>query len=104
MRKLILLVLSLGYTISYAQESEYKRLSKPVVCSTIDKIMSVLNNEKVDEKPIWVGKADDNKSGFAMFVNNETKTFTLIEVRKDIACVLGSGHDSKSVEIITYNN
>jgi hypothetical protein len=54
--------------------------------------------DKYKEKPIW-NATDEGGFHLSLWVNNETRTFTLIKshLQKKISCVLGSGVVNQSI-------
>ena len=66
---------------------------KPVICDSTKTVINYLT-EKWSEKPVWVSKDSENDSRYVLLTNEETKTWTLIQMTKDIACVLGLGVES----------
>jgi len=73
------------------------QLKKPVVCDDTALVFQALT-EQAGERPIWVGKGDGiDTSGTTLFVNEITKSWTLVQFDKDKACVLGSGISSRPI-------
>jgi hypothetical protein len=63
---------------------------KPVVCDTVDVVLSNINKNEYKEKAQWVGNSPD-KTTFILFTNKQTGTWTLLQVIGEAACVLGFG-------------
>jgi hypothetical protein len=82
------LLLWLGGSIS-AQVSEQ---AIPVKCVALPVALAAIRDHW-NERPAWSGVGAD--SNFALFVNPDTGTWTMLEFDKDIACVLGTGDNSK---------
>lgn len=89
----IFLVLTLMST-SFAQNSNFTTISKPVLCGPLNIILKGLADKDVDEKPVWIGKREDQKTDFYLFFNFNTSAFTLIESGIEIGCILGIGYKS----------
>ena len=70
-------------------------VEKPVVCEKTEKVIESLQKGQYKENPIWVGY--DDKSKYALFANEKTKTWTMIQFNENIACILGVGEGSKLV-------
>jgi hypothetical protein len=82
-------------TIVNAQSnSSFVHVQKPVLCGPLNHILTELAGTDVNEKPVWIGKRDDQKTEFLLFINFNTSAFTLIEAGKEIGCVLGIGYQS----------
>lgn len=86
-------------TIANAQKkpeepTQLRQLSKTVVCAPIETIFGALSSNDVQELPIWVGKDQEQQSQWAVFVNQKTGTFTIVQFGVSTACVIGMGTDS----------
>jgi len=67
---------------------------KEVYCDKIETMISILKGRDYEESPIWLGTEKDSKApNYSLFVNQETKTWTIIQFNKETACVLGAGED-----------
>ena len=54
--------------------------------------------EQAGEKPIWVGKGDGaDTSKTVILANEKTKSWTIVQFDKNMACVLGSGVSSQVI-------
>lgn len=85
----------LSSTIAHAQVgSDFIQVPKPVLCGPLETIVKGLINSDVDEKPAWMGKSDDGKSEFVLFVNSKTSAFTMVQIVKEVGCILGIGYKS----------
>lgn len=89
MYKLILGVLLLP-ALAYAQPVT---VEKPVVCDKVKNVIEYFSGGDIQEQPFWVGT--DQKSRYLMMVNKENKSWTLIQFNDQIACIIGSGENSK---------
>lgn len=69
-------------------KAEPMQLQKIVFCDKLEKVVSTLSKE-YDEKPLWAGK--DDATQYAITYNEKTKSWTIIQFDKDIACILGTG-------------
>ena len=74
---------------SIAHAQQIIDLQKPLKCSDAQSVM----NYFVDihkETPVWVGKSVHD-THVTLLMNNETRSWTMIEYGDKIACVLGAG-------------
>lgn len=73
------------------------QIKKPVTCESTLLVFQALL-EQAGEKPIWVGGGDGNDTSRTTILANETtKSWTIIQFDKNIACVLGSGISSQQI-------
>ena len=67
------------------------QINKPVTCDSTLLVFQALL-EQAGEKPVWVGKGEGNDTSKTVILANEkTKSWTIIQFDKNMACVLGSG-------------
>lgn len=91
-------------TIANAQNMpEFRQVPKPVLCGPATVVLKGLADDDINERPIWIGKNDDQKSDYALFVNPNTSAFTLIQFGKEWACILGIGFKSNSLDLTVKN-
>ena len=84
---LLSLVLIFGYVAA-----QTVNLQKTVGCISTEIMLKGLSGSDYKEKPIWIGiESDAPMSKYSLFVNDDTKTWTLIQFDDTIACVLGTG-------------
>jgi hypothetical protein len=103
MTKIILFVFVLLVSIPcLAQEQR----NKTVLCAETESVLDSLASEKFNEKLQWTGTASSQNSRFALMVNAETDGWTLIQFNANVACVLGTGDQSKffNLEKINLSN
>lgn len=72
---------------------------KTMVCDSAQKIMKALLADNFKEMPIWIGKSDQDDSKYSIFSNEKTKTWTILQFNDKIACILGTGTDSNSLDM-----
>jgi hypothetical protein len=73
------------------------QINKPVTCENTLLIFQALV-EQAGEKPIWVGKGDGaDTSKTVILANEKTKSWTIVQFDKNMACVLGSGVSSQVI-------
>ena len=78
----------LSHSVANAQPV---KIEKTVVCDKTATVFLALE-EKFQEMPVWGGKTSQDKSNYALMLNSETKTWTLVQFNADTACVLGTGN------------
>ena len=67
-------------------------VQKPIECADTATLLRGLSGSDYKEKPIWFGiEPGATVSRYSLFVNEETKSWTLIQFDEKIACVLGTG-------------
>ena len=70
-------------------------VQKPVECADTKTLFQGLVGSDYKEKPIWWGvEPGAIVSKYSLFVNEQTKSWTLIQFDEKIACVLGTGEAS----------
>jgi hypothetical protein len=73
------------------------QINKPVTCDSTLLVFQALL-EQAGENPIWVGKGDGvDTSKTVILANEKTKSWTIIQFDKNMACVLGSGVGSQLI-------
>ena len=73
-------------------------MQKPVECADTEILFRGLIGSNYTEKPIWMGvESGATLSRYSLFVNEKTKTWTLIQFDDKIACVLGTGENSTQI-------
>ena len=89
LKKVLLGVLFLPALV-VAQQQGPVRVEKPVLCTSTEIVMSEIT-KNYKEVPIWGSQLGD--SNISLFVNPDTKTWTLIQWNSDFACVIDTGQD-----------
>jgi hypothetical protein len=73
-------------------------VQKPVECADTQTLFRGLIGSDYKEKPIWLGvESGATLPKYSLFVNEQSKTWTLIQFDGKIACVLGTGEDSARI-------
>ena len=73
-------------------------VQKPMECADTATLLRGLAGSDYKEKPIWWGiEPGVTLSRYSLFVNEETKSWTLIQFDDKIACVLGTGEASTRI-------
>jgi hypothetical protein len=94
MKKLsVAFLFCLTSTIAYAQNN-FVNVNKPVICGPMAQVLKGLADKEVNEKPVWIGQREDQKTEFYVFLNFDNSAFTIIEAGKEIGCILGIGYKS----------
>jgi len=88
-------VLLLALAVAVWATAQTVTVKKPLTCAATSEVMGALIDSDYKEKPIWMGlEPSVPPSRYSLFVNDETKTWTLIQFDETIACVLGTGEAS----------
>jgi hypothetical protein len=82
----LLIVLALLIPAAHAQEPV--KVEKTIVCAGTEQILNNLT-KNYKEVPLWGGHLP--KSNVAVFVNAETKTWTLVQWNESAACIIDTG-------------
>ena len=86
------ILIFLTSTVAITASAQLATTKKEVYCDKTETMISVLKSRDYEESPIWIGKEKDSKApNYSLFVNQETKTWTIIQFNKETACVLGAG-------------
>jgi hypothetical protein len=73
-------------------------MQKPIECADTATLLRGLSGSDYKEKPIWFGiEPGATVPRYSLFVNEETKSWTLIQFDEKIACVLGTGENSTQI-------
>ena len=73
-------------------------MQKPVECADTEILFRGLIGSNYKEKPMWLGvESSASLPKYSLFVNDETKTWTLIQFDEKIACVIGTGEASTQI-------
>ena len=86
------ILISLTSMVAITASAQLATTKKEVYCDKIETMISILKGRDYEESPIWFGTEKDSKaSNYSLFINQETKTWTIIQFNKETACVLGAG-------------
>lgn len=84
-------------TIANAQQqSQFVQVNKPVLCGPVTEILKGLADKEINERPFWLGKNEDSRSDFIVFVNPKSGAFTIVQFGKEIGCIIGIGYQSQN--------
>ena len=75
---------------------------KEVQCDKTETMIAVLKGKDFEEVPIWFGKGDGKAPNYSLFVNAETRSWTIIQFNNELSCVLGSGENYNVITKKTY--
>jgi hypothetical protein len=70
-------------------------VEKPVICEKTELVIGSLLNGEYKEQPVWIGV--DESSKYSLFVNDKTKTWTMIQFNQQMACIIAVGIKAKMV-------
>lgn len=73
-----------------AAVSAQQRLNKEVLCQETRQVVTILAEEH-GERPVWIGKTDSDRDNYMMMVNVKTQSWSLLQLNKEVACLIGSG-------------
>ena len=94
MKYLLLLVVSVIGIVA----AQPVTVQQPVDCVNTETLFQGLIGSDYKEKPIWLGiEPGATLSKYSLFVNEQTKTWTLIQFDAKMACVLGTGEASTRI-------
>ena len=94
MKYLLLLVLLVVGLVA----AQSVTVQKPVECADTETLFRGLIGSDYKERPIWLGiQSDAPLPKYSLFVNDQTKSWTLIQFDKKIAFVLGTGEASTQI-------
>ena len=79
----------LAHSVANAQPVQ---IQKTVVCDKTATVFLALE-EKFQEMPVWGGYNSKVNANYALMLNPETKTWTLLQFNTETACILGIGND-----------
>jgi hypothetical protein len=90
---LLLVVLVIGIVTAQSVT-----VQKPVECVNTETLFQGLISSNYKEKPIWLGiQSDAPLPKYSLFVNEQSKSWTLVQFDEKIACVLGTGEASTQI-------
>lgn len=73
-------------------------IQKPVTCVDTKTLLQGLVGSDYKETPVWIGfESGAEVPKYSVFVNQQTKTWTIIQFNDTIACVLGTGINSAQI-------
>jgi len=73
-------------------------VQKPVECVKTETLFQGLISSDYKEKPIWLGiQSGAPLPKYSLFVNEQTKSWTLIQFDEKMSCVLGTGEASTPI-------
>ena len=89
------LILAVLFTVTLDAAAETRRLNKPVICESTEKVFRTMV-EEFGETPQWRGSTSEQGTSTVLTVNPKTGAWTLIEYTSVMACVIGVGENSSS--------
>lgn len=95
MKRFLVASLFCASTIVNAQSTaQFVTVNKPIFCGPLSIILTSLAEKEVNEKPVWIGRSENSTSDIIVFVNFETSGFTIVEMGKEVGCIIGIGAKS----------
>lgn len=92
MIKLLFFNILLTSTFVFAQPVT---IQKPIECVDTETLLRGLAGSNYKEKPVWFGiETGVTLPKYSLFVNEETKSWTLIQFDEKLACIIGIGEAS----------
>ncbi len=85
MKKLLLLAAIIPCLASAQQTYQ-----KTVICSETKLVFEMLRSKEYNEKPMWIGQ-DERQINFSLFVNPKTRSWTIIEFKGPVTCIIAAG-------------
>ena len=76
-------------------QQDYVIVEKKVVCGEVKQVLEELFVQ-YNEVPIWTG--DESDTRYSLLTNEQTRSWTLIQFDKTVACVIGGGTNSKEID------
>ena len=80
----------------HAAADNWFQTNKPVLCGPVKEMFKQLV-EDYKEEPIWLGTSGKESSKYSLFVNSKTGAWTVVQSSTEIACILGTGLNSKNI-------
>jgi hypothetical protein len=72
-------------------------INKPIVCDAAEIVFKTLSGENYQERPIWLATSTEKLVNYSLWVNASSKTWTIVQFNKDIACILGVGESYTTI-------
>ena len=76
-------------------QAQVIKAEKTIECAPLSFVLEALAKSDYEEMPVWIGQQENTH--YSLFVGGKTKTWTLIQFDEKVACVLGSGLNSKMI-------
>jgi hypothetical protein len=98
MKFLLMLWMSLIVGSVHAQSNTelpkgFVTVDQQILCGPADTVFRGLASAEINEKPQWVGTTE-NGSHVAVFVNQHTSAFTVVQFGEQMLCILSLGQSS----------
>ena len=72
------------------------RYDYPIVCDNTQKVIKVLE-EDFKEQLSWKGSHTSDNSKYSLWINEKTRSWTLLKMTPETTCILGVGDESNSL-------
>jgi hypothetical protein len=98
LKAIILVVSCMLCTLNYAEAPIPFDFEKPVKCAKTVELLEYFESE-YGETVKWLGKDGSSDSYFAVLMNDNKLTWTIIQFDTEVACVLGTGKQVKLTDL-----
>ena len=96
MKKIIIALFMCMTATSYSQTIELFELTRSMRCSEVQKLIDHLA-EAYGEKVTWVGKEANTGTHIALYRNEKTGSWTMIQYDGRTGCILGAGESGTPI-------
>ena len=96
MRKLLITIFFFYCSLSIAGDMEIFKLNKPMQCSKRELLMDYIIND-YKEKPVLILQEASTYTHIALYRNDDTGTWSLIQYDDVTGCFLGFGTVEKTI-------
>lgn len=95
--KTILCIIFILFSVQPAYtQIHMKELQKPVTCALHELLIKELNTV-YNESKRWSSGISESETHFDFYQNDKLGTWTMLERKANIACILGTGNNGPSV-------
>jgi hypothetical protein len=91
----VLLTLTFFVCVPTAANAQF-RYDYPIVCDNTQKVIKVLE-EDFKEQLSWKGSHASDNSKYSLWINEKTRSWTLLKMTPETTCILGVGDESNSL-------
>ena len=95
----VLLILAFLVYLPTVARAQF-RYDYPIVCDNTQKVIKVLE-EDFKEQLTWKGSHVNDNSKYSLWINEKTRSWTLLKMTPETTCILGVGDESSSLFGIT---
>ena len=91
----VLLTLTFFVCVPTAANAQF-RYDYSIVCDNTQKVIKVLE-EDFKEQLSWKGSHASDNSKYSLWINEKTRSWTLLKMTPETTCILGVGDESNSL-------